>query len=128
MTIRIVVAEIESEGSFLLTQRLSSSSLPLLWEFPGGRVQNSETDEEALQRALSFRIGAQVKIQEKLMEHMHSYEGYTVGLSVYRVVLCSQVHVKNVEDVRWVPFEELQNYSFPEADQATMDLLLQETV
>lgn len=126
MKIRIVVAEIESEGAFLLTQRLSTSSLPLLWEFPGGRVQHPETDEDALRRSLLFRIDAKVEIQEKLMEHEHSYEGYAVELIVYRVSLCSAVSAKNVESVCWVPFDELQEYQFPAADQATMDILLKE--
>lgn len=124
MAIRVVVAELEQNGSYLLTQRLATATLPLLWEFPGGRVQEGEDVEAALRRSLSFRIGAQVEVQEKLMEHTHRYDGYDVTLIVFRAVLCSDVVARNVEDVRWVPFEELHNYPFPQADQETMDLLL----
>ena len=126
MTIDVVVAEIEKEGAYLLTQRLGTSTLPLLWEFPGGRVRKNEEQQEALHRALAFRIGAKVNVHEKLMEHTHEYDGYNVNLIVFRVDLCSDIQALNVEDVRWVPFEELHTYHFPQADQKTMDLLLQD--
>ncbi|MAA78401.1 MAG: NUDIX hydrolase [Deltaproteobacteria bacterium] len=126
MSIRVVVAELEQNGTYLLTQRLATSTLPLLWEFPGGRVQDGEKLEDALHRTLAFRIGAKIVIQEKLMENTHQYEGYHVTLIVFRAVLHSDFQALNVEDVRWVPFEELHTYHFPQADQKTMDLLLQE--
>ena len=39
--IRVVAAQIERDGQYLITQRKPSSSLPLLWEFPGGRVEEN---------------------------------------------------------------------------------------
>ena len=55
--IRVVAAEIERDGSFLITQRRAEASMPLLWEFPGGRVSESETDEQALARNIDARLG-----------------------------------------------------------------------
>ena len=47
--IRVVGAMLEREpGRYLITQRSKTASLPLLWEFPGGRVQEGESDEVAL--------------------------------------------------------------------------------
>ena len=48
--IRVVAAVIEHEGRYLITQRNASAVLPLLWEFPGGRVEPHETDEVALEK------------------------------------------------------------------------------
>ena len=48
--IRVVGAMIEKDGRYLITQRSPTASLPLLWEFPGGRVEEGETDEAALAR------------------------------------------------------------------------------
>ena len=50
--IRVVAAEVEHEGRFLITQRRPNAMLPLLWEFPSGRVEEGESDEEALRREL----------------------------------------------------------------------------
>jgi 8-oxo-dGTP diphosphatase len=127
-SIRVVVAEIEQDTSYLLTQRLSTSSLPLLWEFPGGRVHEGESDEEALSRTLLHRIDAMVDVGACVMEHKHSYDGYDVVLAVYRTVLCSGMQALKVESIRWVPFSELHTYDFPTADQETMDILLSEGI
>ena len=47
--IRVVAAVIEHDGRYLITQRNATAVLPLLWEFPGGRVEAGET--ERLERA-----------------------------------------------------------------------------
>ena len=49
-SIRVVAAVIQDDGKYLITQRRENASLPLLWEFPGGRVEPGETDAAALQR------------------------------------------------------------------------------
>ena len=46
--IRVVTAEIRRDGTYLITQRLPSSILPLLWEFPGGRVREGERGDPRL--------------------------------------------------------------------------------
>ena len=49
-TIRVVAAVLERDGQYLITQRRASAVLPLMWEFPGGRVEAAETDQQALKR------------------------------------------------------------------------------
>ena len=46
-TIRVVAAVVERDGTYLITQRRESAVLPLLWEFPGGRCEEGETNTEA---------------------------------------------------------------------------------
>ena len=57
-TIRVVAAVVELEGRYLITQRRSTAVLPLLWEFPGGRVEDGETDAHALKREVRHRLGS----------------------------------------------------------------------
>jgi 8-oxo-dGTP diphosphatase len=52
----------KESGRYLITQRSKTSSLPLLWEFPGGRVQDGETDEAALKRELKERLHIDVVV------------------------------------------------------------------
>ena len=56
-TIRVVAAVIERGGHYLITQRRATAVLPLSWEFPGGRVEDGETDHDALRREVRHRIG-----------------------------------------------------------------------
>ncbi len=125
-TIRVVAAVVEREGRYLITQRREQAVLPLLWEFPGGRVETGESDETALQRELAERLDAKATIGRKLGEKHHAYDGYEVALALYRATLDEDrpLQAKRVKDYRWVASHEFEKYPFPDADQQTMDQLL----
>ena len=124
--IRIVAAEIEEDGRFLITQRRAEAELPLLWEFPGGRVRDDETDVEALRRAIVDRLGAGVQVGHRVLEVSHAYEGYTLDMVVYRCAVVGEARPLRVADLRWVRPEAFGDYRFPGADQQTVDRLLLE--
>lgn len=124
--IRVVAAVIERDGAYLITQRQESAVLPLLWEFPGGRVEPGETDIGALSREVFHRISAEVIVEDKLGEHLHEYDAYDVHLSLFACRLPEGVEPtpNNVKEIRWVSSSELDDYEFPPADQSTMSKLL----
>ena len=125
-TIRVVAAVIEHEGRYLITQRRDSAVLPNLWEFPGGKVEPGERDEDALKRELRERLEADGKIGKKLGEKVHDYDGYRVALALYETTLdeTRPLTARRVKDFRWVSSSEFEQYPFPDADQQTMDQLL----
>ncbi|RMG12381.1 MAG: (deoxy)nucleoside triphosphate pyrophosphohydrolase [Deltaproteobacteria bacterium] len=123
--IRVVAAMIEKEGRYLITQRRPEAVLPLLWEFPGGRVEAGESDEAALRREIMEKIGVEVEVGEEVMAVDHSYPEYEVELRVYRARIArGEVSHKHVHDHRWVRAAELDAYEFPGADARTVALLL----
>src|SRR5262245_39109702 len=85
--IRVVAAVIEHDGRYLITQRNANAVLPLLWEFPGGRVEPDESETSALLREVRGRIGVQVIVGAKLGEHVHDYTGYQVHLTMFKCTL-----------------------------------------
>ena len=124
--IRVVAAVIERDGRYLITQRNASALLPLLWEFPGGRVERGETDAEALHREVRGRIGVEVEVGVKVGEHVHEYASYEVHLTMYTctVQLGQTPYPASVNDLRWVTSREFVDYDFPPADEKTMNKLL----
>ncbi|MCA9667262.1 MAG: (deoxy)nucleoside triphosphate pyrophosphohydrolase [Myxococcales bacterium] len=125
--IRVVAATIERDGKFLITQRRAEAVLPLLWEFPGGRVEAGESDAGALQRELDERLGARIEVGDELATIFHDYERYSVTLVIYQAtLLAGELEPRRVNEYRWVPSSEFGNYEFPPADQSTMDKLLGE--
>ena len=128
--IRVVAAQIERDGKYLITQRKPSSSLPLLWEFPGGRVEDSETDQGALQRELREEMEIEVEVGASSVGVTHEYSAYVIDFRVYRCKLLTpenRIKKIGVHDYRWVAPSELDDYEFPGADQATIDALLKES-
>jgi 8-oxo-dGTP diphosphatase len=126
-SIRVVSAEIQRAGRYLITQRSAKAVLPMLWEFPGGRVRDGETDEQALVRAVRDRVGVQVDVGKRLLEVVHDYDAYSVTLLVYRCALGhGEPWAENVAALAWVAAEDFADYPFPGADQKTVDALLKE--
>jgi 8-oxo-dGTP diphosphatase len=124
--IRVVAAVIEHEGRYLITQRNANAVLPLLWEFPGGRVEPNEPEATALHREVRGRIGVDVVVGHKLGEHIHEYGSYCVQLTMYSCKLQTEArpYPATVADLRWVTSREFLDYDFPPADEKTMSKLL----
>lgn len=124
--IRVVSAEIQRDGRYLLTQRSAKAVLPLLWEFPGGRVREGESDEEALVRSVRHRVGVDVSVEGQLLEVRHSYPEYDVVLVVYRATVGEEhPFAATVNAVDWVSPDAFGDYPFPGADQKTVAKLLE---
>ena len=123
--IRVVGAMIESDGKYLITQRPPHATLPLLWEFPGGRVEAGESDPEALARELHEEMGITVAVGPRVIHVEHAYESYDIDFCVYRCELRGGAiqHIR-IHDHRWVRPDELDNYEFPAADEKTIGKLL----
>ena len=89
-TIRVVAAVVEREGRYLITQRRPTAVLPLLWEFPGGRSEEGESDGAALAREVMERLGATIEVGQLISFVSHPYESYTVDLYLYECRLLSE--------------------------------------
>jgi 8-oxo-dGTP diphosphatase len=126
-TIRVVAAVIELGGRYLITQRRSTAVLPLLWEFPGGRVEAGETDQQALRRELLHRLGVAIDVGKLISFVSHPYEHYAVDLFLYECILVDETALlepRAVHACKWVASADFEHYPFTPADEASMSKLL----
>lgn len=127
-TIRVVAAVVEENGRYLITQRRPNAVLPLLWEFPGGKVETSESDQGALAREMRERLGAEVTVGQLISYVSHPYEHYTVDLHLYECRLlgagASALECHAVHAFEWVRSQDFERYPFTPADEASMSKLL----
>ena len=123
--ITVVSAAIQRDGRYLITQRHDKAVLPGLWEFPGGKVEEGESDEAALKRELKWRLGIEAAVGERIATNPQEYANYTVELHLYRCKL-GPVEPKalNVKDLTWAKSSEFDTYEFTPADEQSMDALL----
>ncbi len=124
-TIRVVAAVLEKDGRYLITQRRATAVLPLLWEFPGGRVEEGESDALALEREVLHRLGATIDVGKLISFVSHPYEGYDVDLFLYECSLTGgRLDSVNVNRFEWVASADFDAYEFTPADEASMNKLL----
>jgi 8-oxo-dGTP diphosphatase len=120
-----VAAVIARGGRYLITQRRPTALLPLLWEFPGGRVEPGETDAAALKREIRHRLAVDVSVGKLISFVSHPYERYAVDLHLYECSLESgEPRTANVHAFEWASSEDFDQYPFTPADELSMNKLL----
>jgi 8-oxo-dGTP diphosphatase len=115
---RVVAALIIKDGKVLVCQRTRHQTMPLKWEFPGGKIEEGEQPRDALRRELDEELGIDAKIGEEVLRTVHEYPG---GGSVelrFFVVHQYRGEIENriFRDIQWAQRSELPKYDFLEAD------------
>lgn len=124
-TIRVVAAVIAKDGRYLITQRRPHAALPLMWEFPGGRVEDGESDAEALEREVRHRLDVEVETGEMISFVSHPYDSYVVDLYLYDCrIVDGTPRARAVNGFRWVRSDEFDELVFTPADESSMSQLL----
>jgi 8-oxo-dGTP diphosphatase len=123
--IRVVAAVLADGDRYLITQRRPAAVLPLLWEFPGGKVEPKESDAAALKREVRHRLGVEVEAGQLISFVSHPYEHYVVDLFLYECrIVSGEPRSINVQAFKWVTSDEFDQYPFTPADEASMNKLL----
>jgi mutator protein MutT len=120
----VVAAVIERDGRFLVTRRLTGTHLAGYWEFPGGKVHEGETQEEALQRELLEELNAGVSNARRIFRTAHTYPERIVELHFYRGELAGEPEPMLGQELRWITRDEFGALEFPPADAELIDGLL----
>jgi 8-oxo-dGTP diphosphatase len=131
---QVVAALIVQDGKIVICQRTRHQTMPLKWEFPGGKIEPGEKLEEALRRELDEELGIRAAIGRKVAAFQHDYgdgsstpptprraragqRGNSVELHFFLVeTFEGEVQNRIFREVRWVELAELRHYDFLEAD------------
>ena len=124
---RVVAAVIEKDGKLLVCQRTRHQTMPLKWEFPGGKIEEGEQPRHALRRELEEELGIDAKIGDEIVRLKHTYpNGAMVELRFFVVrEYDGEIENRIFKEVRWVKLEELPNYDFLVADRGLIKDLAQ---
>ena len=115
--LRVVAGLIREGGKVLLTQRKPGRHLGLHWEFPGGKVEAGETDDEALRRELREELGLEVSVGTRCFETRHTYGSREMHLLVYRCrVIAGEPQALDVNAFEWVNENRVSERDFLPAD------------
>lgn len=121
--IKVTCAVIEKEGKVLAAQRSKSMSLPLKWEFPGGKIHTGESPGECLKRELTEELGIEAEICYPLPPVTHNYQTFSVLLHPF---VCSNVSGEIVlhehTALAWLNPGELYALNWAEADVPVIQL------
>ena len=115
---------INAQHEVLIALRHQKQHQGGLWEFPGGKVEDSEDVLTALARELQEEVHLQVLSASPLIQIEHDYGDKRVMLDVWRVdEYAGEASGREGQPLRWVPVSELPSYAFPAANLAIVEKL-----
>jgi 8-oxo-dGTP diphosphatase len=115
---RVVAALIVKQGKVLVCQRTRHQTMPLKWEFPGGKIEEGEQPRSALRRELEEELGILATVGDEVRRIQHEYpNGGMVELRFF-IVREYQREIENriFRDIQWAEPKDLPAYDFLEAD------------
>lgn len=108
---KLVVAGliVGDDQRILITQRRADQSMPLQWEFPGGKVEAGEAPADALARELAEELGVVAVVGRIWDVLFHAYPAFDLVMLVYvcRLAVGEAPRAVEVADLVWVRTDEL---------------------
>ena len=122
----VACALVDADNRVLLAERPAGKSLAGLWEFPGGKLEPTESPETALIRELDEELGLKVKpaCLAPLTFASHSYPDFHLLMPLFacrRWQGIPQGH--EGQRLAWVRAADLRSYPMPPADEPLIPIL-----
>lgn len=113
----VVGAVIVNDERVLAARRGPGGTLPYMWEFPGGKIEDGESPQEALAREIGEELLVDVSVGEEIVSTTHDYEFGVVTLTTYYCELCSGTpRLTEHAALRWLTADELSSVEWAPAD------------
>ncbi|PTE76026.1 8-oxo-dGTP diphosphatase MutT [Staphylococcus equorum] len=125
--IEVVGAVIFSENKVLCAQRNENMSLPLLWEFPGGKIEKDESEINALKREIREEMLCDIEVGDKITTTEYEYDFGIVKLSTYKCTLNEKSPtLTEHKEIKWVAIQELEKLEWAPADIPAVEIIVNE--
>ncbi|MDD3295699.1 MAG: (deoxy)nucleoside triphosphate pyrophosphohydrolase [Geobacteraceae bacterium] len=116
-SIRVACAVIEYDGKVLAAQRSSIMTMPLKWEFPGGKLHEGESPEKCLARELEEELCIRVRIKRALPRVYYSYDDFDIELIPFVCGLAGgRLMLREHSAIAWLSPHQLPELDWPGAD------------
>ena len=122
--IDVVAAVIKKDNKYLIAQRNRDKHFAFYWEFPGGKVNNNESFENALKREILEELSINIKINNKISSERFRDEKINVEVHYF---LCEKLDediiLSEHEDMKWVFKKNLLNFKLAPGDSKIIKYL-----
>ena len=122
--IKVVAGLILQNNKLLICQRPNFKDHPLKWEFPGGKIKNDETNEEALIREINEELSINIINYEELISYNFDYKDLNKKVFIYFYLVnnfSGKVLNNFHKELKWIEIKDIREYDFLEGDLKIID-------
>ncbi len=124
-TVRVVAAVIRDGDKIFATQR-GYGEYKDWWEFPGGKIEDGETAEEALKREIREELTAEITVGDLIKTIEYDYSTFHLSMDCFWAeVKSGELVLKEAEAAKWLDRDELDSVNWLPADRELIRLIKQ---
>ena len=116
-----VVAAIIRKGDKIFATQRGYGDFKDWWEFPGGKIENGETPEEALKREIREELSTEINVDNFLCTVEYDYPNFHLTMHCFFCSLLTEaLHLNEHEAARWLSKNDLNSVEWLPADQLVL--------
>lgn len=120
-TVRVAAAVIRNDNRVFATQR-GYGEFKDGWEFPGGKIEEGETPEEALKREIEEELDTEIQVNDLLDIIEYDYPNFHLSMKCYWcTVISGDLTLKEAEDAKWLTKETMDSVNWLPADKGIIE-------
>ena len=124
--IQVLAAVIVKDNKILCVQR-GPHKYPYLtnkWEFPGGKMEEGESQEETIRREIKEELSMEIQPIKHLLSHTHHYPDFSIKLHTWLCIpLCEDLRLNEHNAHVWLEAKDLKELDWAEADVVVVRVL-----
>lgn len=122
-TIEVVAAIIKHDDKIFTTRR-GYGDFENMWEFPGGKMETGETQNEALIREIKEELELDIEISKYLTTVDYDYPNFHLTMHCFICNICGgELHLNAHNDAKWITIDEVDNLKWVPADILVVEKL-----
>lgn len=115
--INVTCAIILIDNQILVTQRSEKMKLPLKWEFPGGKLEDNESEKDCIKREIKEELNIEIDVISQLSNSVFDYDTFKINLIPFIANYVSgEIILSEHKDYKLLDKSELLNLDWAEAD------------
>lgn len=123
-TIEVVAAIIKKDNEIFITRRGYGEFVDM-WEFPGGKIEEGESREEALHREIREELEVEIDDLQFLTTVDYDYPTFHLTMHCFTCKMADgKVHLNAHNDAKWIGISELRDQNWVPADVIVVNELI----
>lgn len=127
MVLRVAAAVIKGDDGRIFCTRRGYGPWKDFWEFPGGKIEQNESPEEALKREITEELATDIRVDSFLVTAEYDYPGFHLSMDCFLcTVISGELTLLEAEDSKWLAVEDLEGLDWLPADIIAVEKLKEE--